>query len=430
MKYSPGDKINIHTKDEHIAGILMPSPESKEETVVVKLDNGYNIGIDKRDIRKISLIKKHKQEKLPGSHIAKKKGIPFISILHTGGTIASKVDYQTGGVIARFTPEELLLQFPELNNIANIKSRLIRNMWSEDMRFAHYNIMAREIKKEAEAGVAGIIITHGTDTLHYTSAALSFMLDIGIPVILVGAQRSSDRGSTDAGMNLICAANFIVKSDFAGVAICMHGTISDTFCNILPAVKSRKLHTSRRDAFQPVNDTAIARVYYDGRIEFTKEYRRKSAEKVSLKLMKPGIKVGILKAHPNMYASEVDAYKGFDGLVLEGTGLGQMPVSVIDEETKEHEKILRAIHNLIKAGTVVVMSPQTIFGRLQMNVYSPARKLQEIGVLGNYLDMTPETTFIKLAWLLSNYPKEKAKELISSNLRGEISERITEETFP
>ncbi len=433
MNQVAGDKIRVITKKESFEGVLMPSPSLKGETsLILKLENGYNIGIDKKDVKKIIVLKKLKKAKEKEEKLSFKKGLPVISILHTGGTIASKVDYQTGGVIARFTPKEILQQFPELENIANIRSRLIRNMWSEDMRFSHYNLMAQEIKKEIDAGVDGIIITHGTDTLHYSSAALSFMLEnLGRPVLLVGSQRSSDRGSTDAGMNLICAAKFITKTDFSEVAICMHGSISDNFCYILPATKTRKLHTSRRDAFQAVNDTLIAKVYYgQDKIDFLKEeYRKKSNLKLKLMLMKTNLKIGILKAHPNMFAEEVENYKGFNGLVLEGTGLGQMPISAIDEDTKEHSKIFYAIKKLIENGTIIVMSPQTIFGKLQMNVYAPARQLQSIGVLGNYSDMTPETTFIKLSWLLSNYPKEKTKELITKNLRGEINNRLTSEMF-
>ncbi|MEK6916569.1 MAG: Glu-tRNA(Gln) amidotransferase subunit GatD, partial [Nanoarchaeota archaeon] len=287
MNYKSGDKVEVTTSDKTFKGVVMPSPElSKTDSLILKLANGYNMGIAKSKIKKVKILKQYKNIKEKKRKSPVKEKLPIISILHTGGTIASKVDYQTGGVISRFTPEEIVSQFPELRDIANIRSRLIRNMWSEDIRFAHYNLIAKEIQKEAKKGVAGIIITHGTDTLHYSSAALSFMLgNLGIPVILVGAQRSSDRGSTDAGMNLICAANFIIKTDFSGVAICMHGSISDNFCNILPATKSRKLHTSRRDAFKPVNDTLIAKVHYgENKIEFIKsDYKLKRDSDIEVK---------------------------------------------------------------------------------------------------------------------------------------------------
>ncbi len=426
----PGDSVEIVTEEETIRGIIIQSFEPDVE--VVKLQSGYNIGIKKDRIKSLKIIEPEREKKeIARKQAEPKKGLPKISILHTGGTIASKVDYKTGGVIARFSPEELLDMLPELKEIANIDSRLIRNMWSEDMTFAHYNIMAREAAEEAKKGADGIIITHGTDTMHYSSAALAFALKgIGIPVILVGSQRSSDRGSTDAALNMISAAYFIANSDFSGVAICMHETISDTSCIILPATKSRKMHTSRRDAFRPINTTAIARVNHEEKeIKFfTEIYSKKDkAKKVELKLFNEKIKVGIIKTHPNMLAQQFRAYEGFDGLVIEGFALGHAPINHVDEFTAEHKKILESIQDLCRK-MPVMMASQSIYGRIQMNVYSTARELQKAGVLGNLSDMTAETAFIKLAWLLSNFP-EDTKELIAKNLIGEITERTEKETF-
>ena len=433
----PGDLVEVITSSEILRGTLLQSPELEKDVVIIKLSSGYNIGINKGKIRKISLVQQPpgKEEK-PAAAAAKKedsqKNLPKISILHTGGTIASKVDYRTGGVVARFTPEEILEMFPELKGIASIDSHLIRNMWSEDMRFAHYNLMAKEIAKEAAKGFDGVIITHGTDTMHYSSAALAFALEgLGIPVILVGAQRSSDRGSTDAATNLVSAAYFIANSDFAGVAICMHENMSDGAALILPAAKTRKMHTSRRDAFRPINTTAIARVDFEARnISFlTSSYSKKDRQsKLKLKLFDEKLKVGILKTHPNMHPAEFAAYKNFDGLVIEGFALGQAPINQVDEFTTEHKKNLSEISALCKK-LPVVMASQSIYGRLQMNVYSTARDLQAAGVVGNPSDMTPETAFIKLAWLLSNYKKQEVRELITKNLRGEITERTEAGAF-
>ena len=433
----PGDFVEVITSSEILKGTLLQSPELEKDVVIIKLSSGYNIGINKGKIRNISLVQQPpgKEEK-PAAVASKKedsqKNLPKISILHTGGTIASKVDYRTGGVVARFTPEEILEMFPELKGIASIDSHLIRNMWSEDMRFAHYNLMAKEIAKEAAKGFDGVIITHGTDTMHYSAAALAFALEgIGIPVILVGAQRSSDRGSTDAATNLVSAAYFIANSDFAGVAICMHENMSDTAALILPATKTRKMHTSRRDAFRPIKTTAIARVDFEARnISFlTSSYSKKDRQsKLKLKLFNEKLKIGILKTHPNMHPAEFSAYKNFDGLVIEGFALGQAPINQVDEFTAEHKRNLSEISSLCKK-MPVIMASQSIYGRLQMNVYSTARDLQAAGVVGNLSDMTPETAFIKLAWLLSNYSKKEVKELITKNLRGEIAERTEAGAF-
>ena len=275
-------------------------------------------------------------------------------------------------------------------------------------------------------------MTHGTDTMTYTSAALAFSLEnIPIPVIIVGAQRSSDRGSSDASVNLICAAEFIAKSDFAGVALCMHEKMDDDICAILPACKTRKMHTSRRDAFKPINDTVIARVDFEKRkIEFVKKEYMKKDKKRKLTIKNEfEDKVSILKCHPNMFPEQFEFFKGYKGLVIEGTGLGQAPVGVPNELCEIHKKNLAAIKKLVETGTVVVMTSQTIFGRVQMHVYSNAIDLVNAGVIPGE-DMTSETAFIKLAWLLGNYKnKDEINKLLVTNLRGEINPKIEPDQY-
>ncbi|MBI4017161.1 MAG: Glu-tRNA(Gln) amidotransferase subunit GatD [Candidatus Aenigmarchaeota archaeon] len=419
-----GDRVKLQTESDFFEGILMPE---EKQFVVLKLDTGYNISVSKDKIKQVQLLKKHSPVKVEIPKASQDSSKPKITILHTGGTIASKVDYETGGVIAKFSPEELLGMFPELKDIAQISSRLVSNMFSEDMRFAHYNILARECEKELNAGVHGIIITHGTDTLHYSSAALAFALgELPVPVILVGAQRSSDRGSSDAGANIIAAAAFIAKSDFAEVGVCMHAGIDDEWCVILPAAKCRKMHSSRRDAFAAINTLPWARVHLKERkIEWMRtDYRKRTARKSSIRLFKEGLKIALIKTHTNMYAEQFLFYKGWDGLLVEGFGIaGNVPINEIDKPTAEHKKIADAIKSLTSKGTIMAAATQTIAGRINMNVYSTGRMMQELGIIGHLTDMTAETGFIKLAWLLSNFPKNKIKELYEQNIVGEISER-------
>ncbi|MFH1641272.1 MAG: Glu-tRNA(Gln) amidotransferase subunit GatD [Nanoarchaeota archaeon] len=419
-----GDKVKVITSKEESVGILMPNKET--DSVIIKLDNGYNIGIDKTKIQKIEKIEKTKDMPVKKSEIKLDKSLPTISILHTGGTIASKVDYRTGGVVARFEPTELISMFPELAKIANIRSKLIANMFSEDMRFSHYKLMIQAIVEEVNKGTDGIILTHGTDTMTYTSAALAFALkDLQLPVILVGAQRSSDRGSSDAALNLICAAEFITKTDFAGVAICMHENMDDKTSAIMPACKTRKLHSSRRDAFKVVNDEMIARIDYETKkIDFiNKDYLKKDKKRKLVVKDKFEEKVSILRCHPNMFPEQFEFFKGYKGLIIEGTGLGQAPVGTPNDLCKIHKKNLEAINNLVKSGVTIIMTSQTIFGRVQMHVYSNAIDLVNIGVIPGE-DMLTETSFIKLAWLLGNFQdKEEIKELIQTDICGEINKR-------
>ncbi len=416
-----GDHIIAHTKEGDMQGVVFPSVDKK--TLVLKLSSGYNIGIPRKKVKTISLVEKGKVSKEKEikkiAHSVKKK---TIAILHTGGTIASKVDYETGAVVAKYTPEELVAMFPELEELANIRSRLISNMSSDDMRFSHYNTMAKEVAKEIKEGADGIIITHGTDTICSSAAALSFILeDLPVPVLFVGAQRSSDRGSSDAGMNLMSAVYFILESDFAEVGLCMHKGMNDDLCVILPGLKCRKMHSSRRDAFHAINAQAYAEVDFLGKKVHILDahFRKKSTKELQLRLFKE-VKIGWLRSRPQMYASELKVYSSYDGLLLEGTGLGHMPIG----SDKENEKILVELKKLCKK-MPVLMSVQTISGRVDMHVYSPGRTLLDLGVLGNYSDMHPETAYIKLAWLVSNYPQE-VKEKMEENIRGELRSRVVE----
>ncbi len=409
-----GDKVKVKTKDKEFIGVFMP--DSINNKLVLKLESGYNLGIDKKKIKSIKVLEKAKVKKSSSKKVKQNSKLPSISILHTGGTIASKVDYETGGVVARFTPEEILENVPELKKVGNIKARLISNIFSEDMSFKEYNKLAKEIEKEVKKGVKGVIVTHGTDTLHYSSAAMSFMLEnLPIPVVFVGAQRSSDRGSSDASLNLICASQFISKTNYAGVCICMHGSMDDKSCLILPGVKARKLHSSRRDAFKVVNDVPICEIDKKGSILEGESKFDHKAERFEVKLLKEGLKLGILKAHPNMNSNGILCYSGFDGLILEGTGLGHFPIN--------NKGILLAIKKLSKY-MPLVMTSQTIFGRVNMNVYANGREIQEFVISGN--DMLSEVAFVKLAYLLSNYKKDVWK-MMQEDLRGEINSRISDE---
>ncbi|MBI4896454.1 MAG: asparaginase, partial [Candidatus Aenigmarchaeota archaeon] len=230
-----GDLIRVMTKNGTYEGTLMPKSTGDPNTIVLKLASGYNVGI--AYMSDVTLHKEeHQHEKhTPIAHEAYRPDASkkIVCILHTGGTIASRIDYETGGVTSLMTPEEILLAVPELKTIVNIKTRQILNIASDDMNPEHWALIAQEIAREITTGVQGIIVTLGTDTMHYVSAALSFMVqNLSIPVLFVGSQRSADRGSSDATMNLLCAAHFIAQTDFTGVAVCMHGSPNDSYCFI------------------------------------------------------------------------------------------------------------------------------------------------------------------------------------------------------
>jgi glutamyl-tRNA(Gln) amidotransferase subunit D len=417
-----GDSLSFTYEEKQLEGILI---QLKDEQATIKLNSGYNIIVPVNELKDVKSSPSSPKER-HHSQIHQNEMLPPIVIIHTGGTIAAKVDYRTGGVVWQFDPEELIAMFPELSALAHMRSFLLRNMASDDMRFAHYNLMARSILEEVNKGVAGIILTQGTDTLHYTAAALSFALEgLNIPVVIVGSQRSSDRGSTDANTNLLGAVRFIIEAKVPGVFVAMHESGNDNSIAIISGVHVRKNHTSRRDAFISVNAPLIARVkehveIVDG--EGVHACKARAKPKPQVIPFKEDLKVGLWKAHPHSFVDELLVYDHYDGLLIEATGLGHCPINAIDEFTAEHARIKEHIKHLAKKMPVAIAS-QTIFGRVNMNVYSPGRELLEFGVMGQYCDMHPETAFIKLAWLLSNHSKEETHKLYGQNMRGEISAR-------
>ena len=275
-----GDKVKVITIDQTYEGILMPSVDmSGKDTIILKLVNGYNMGIDKKNVINTKVLEKYKLIKHKETKIVFNKKLPTVSILSTGGTISSKVDYRTGGVYADYTAKDFVEMMPELKDIANINAKKVLSLMSEDMLPSDWTNIAKVIEKEIKSGVDGIVITQGTDTLHFTAAALSFMVDCNIPIVITGSQRSIDRGSSDAFMNLLCSVKAAAHSDIAEVMTCLHGSSNDDYCLLIRGTKVRKMHTSRRDAFRPINDVALAKVRPD-KIEITnKNYKKADREK-------------------------------------------------------------------------------------------------------------------------------------------------------
>ncbi|HNV01178.1 MAG TPA: Glu-tRNA(Gln) amidotransferase subunit GatD [archaeon] len=422
-KLQEGQTISFDYEKNTVIGVIIPS----KSDLILKLNSGYNAGFE---INKIKNIKNLGETKNVGKaktiEIQKNPNLPTISILHTGGTIASRVNYSTGGVYASFDIHDTITMFPELTKIANIESVFVSNMMSEDMSTEDFAKISSAVSEEIKKGVKGIIIGHGTDMLGYSAAALSFELEnCPIPVLIVGSQRSSDRGSSDAGMNLICAAEFISKTNFKGVAVCMHDSTNDDYCAILNPTKVRKMHTSRRDAFKTINDHQIALIDFRTKeITWKKDKTIFEKTKGTFKLKNNfEKKVGLIKMHPLITQKEIEFFKKekYLGLIIEGTGLGHTPI-------RENDAFIKTIKELIDSGCIVAMTSQCLNGRVHPNVYTNLRKLSSIGVI--YCeDMLAETAIMKLSFLLGNYSKEETKKLLATNINGEITEFTQTNTY-
>ncbi|AEK20291.1 glutamyl-tRNA(Gln) amidotransferase subunit D [Methanococcus maripaludis X1] len=411
-----GDFVKLELENTTYSGTVMPS--LNENTIVIKMKSGYNVGIDRKKIKNIEILESGDKPKygLPPLNLEKNKKLKNISILSTGGTVASRVDYKTGAVHPAFTADDLIRAVPELMDVANIKGKVILNILSENMLPAYWKMTAEAIKEEIENGAEGIVIAHGTDTMHYTASALSFMVNSEVPIILVGAQRSSDRPSSDAALNIISAVKAATEP-IKGVYVLMHGETGDTVCQLHEGTKVRKLHSSRRDAFKSVNETPIAEINpFTKKVTYLRDVKCQEKSKIKEVVLNTNLeeKVALIKVYPGIDSEILKFYvdNGYRGIILEGTGLGHTP-----------ETFFEGIDYANKNNVLVAMTTQTINGRVNMNVYSNGRELQAKGVIPCE-DMLSEVAFVKLMHLLGNYEFKEAKELMSKNIAGEINESI------
>lgn len=414
-KIEIGDKIKIDSKTIIKEGIFMPHHQfSDDDVVTIKLDNGYNIGIAVDKDTKITLLEKHKQSVKKTKEISFDKHKLTISIVGTGGTIACYVDYRTGAVYPASSTKDLAFAIPEILDICNVKTQVAFQILSENFEVKHWQKLAHIVAEELNNGIKGVIIPHGTDTLGYTAAALSFMLkNLTGPVVLVGAQRSSDRPSSDAELNLLSAAIIASKSDIGEVVAVMHNEISDTCSAIHRGTKLRKFHTSRRDAFKTVNEEILGFVE-NGEIKINTDYNKISKDTVVVddKMLND---VSIIYVYPGLKPSDIPDKKG---VVFVGTGLGHVP-----------NKIISRIKKLTNKGNIFVMTSQCIFGRVNMSVYSTGRDLLKAGVI-SCKDMLPETAYVKLMWALGHSKKHnEVEKIMNKNISGEISIHSRSNTF-
>lgn len=406
MNPEPGDYVEVKTDKGIFKGVLMPRNKfSGEDIIILKLDNGYNVGIVPLDIK---VLKKGEKKKRVKREIKSREGLPTISIIGTGGTIASYVDYRTGAVHPALTAEDLIFSVPEIEEECNVRAEVLFNILSEDMKPEYWIKLAKHVKKELDNS-EGVVIPHGTDTMSYSASALSFMFENQTgPIVFVGAQRSSDRPSSDAYMNLLSAVK-VAKSDLGEVAVVMHATTSDDYCHIHRATRVRKMHTSRRDAFKSINSKPLGEVK-GNEIKFYGEYKRKSEENVLLEKMDE--KVALIYYYPGLSEDMLERMlEGMHGAIIIGTGLGHVGTHLLD-----------TIKEKIKDGMIIGITSQCLYGRVNLNVYSTGRELKKAGVIP-LEDMLPEVAYIKLMWLLGSYDTQKARELLAQNLRGELSTR-------
>jgi glutamyl-tRNA(Gln) amidotransferase subunit D len=397
-------------------GVVLPRSETlDDEHVVLKLKTGYNVGLHVDRVK--SLVEVGYKEaiyKIPDKEFPSRDELPKVTLLGTGGTIASRLDYRTGAVIPAFTPGELYGAVPELADLANLTTKKLFGVFSENMAKEQFVILAEEIGKEIEAGADGIVVGHGTDVMGHTAAILSFMVqDTPVPIVMVGSQRSSDRPSSDAALNLIQAVRAAGQGDIAEVQICMFGPTSDQYALLHRGTRCRKMHSSYRSTFRTIGDTPLAVVGDDFRYLKDDFRRRDPSRKVRVNTAYDD-RTTILYYYPGMQPDVVDALveKGYRGIVVAGTGLGHV-----------NKPLFPALERAVVSGVHVMMTVQTLWGYAQMYVYDTGRDLLDIGVVP--LDnMLPETALMKLSWVLGQADDHgEVLRMMRTPVSGEITDR-------
>ncbi len=409
--------VEIETDDGKYKGIILPRSETADNKhVVIKMPIGYNIGIAAKKITDVKIFgRKEAHYKIPEKEFPYDEGKPNIKLLGTGGTIASRLDYRTGAVIPAFSPGELYGSVPELADYCNLKTEKLYGVFSENIGPEHWIGIAKAIGKEIENGVDGIVIGHGTDVMHHTAAALSFMVQNSpVPIVMVGSQRSSDRPSSDAALNLIHAVKTAAESDIAEVVVCMFGPTSDIYGLLHRGTRVRKMHSSYRSAFRTIGDIPIAKVDREKITPLRTDYKKRRTDRHVIINPVFEEKVAIVYYYPNMKPDIIDSLveNGYRGIVIAGTGLGHVNKPVYPALKRAKEK-----------GVAVYMTVQTLWGYVQMYVYETGREMLQLGVIPA-ANMLPEVAYVKLGWALGQTDDlEKVKKIMLTPVNGETTER-------
>ncbi|MEW6016404.1 MAG: Glu-tRNA(Gln) amidotransferase subunit GatD [Candidatus Zixiibacteriota bacterium] len=409
--------VVLKTDAGDFEGVILPRSETADgDHIVLKLKSGYNIGIRADRIQEIKETGyKEAVYKIPEKEFPVSPNKPSVTLLGTGGTIASRLDYRTGAVIPAFTPGELYGAVPELADICNLETLKLFGVFSENMGPEQYKALAIEIGRQIEKGVDGIVIGHGTDTMHHTSAILSFMVQNSpVPIVMVGSQRSSDRPSSDAAFNLRCATYTAGHSDIAEIMVCMFGPTSDEYNLLHRGTRVRKMHSSYRSTFRTIGDIPIAAVTPELVTPIKSDYkRRRNDRRVDIKPVFEEM-VSIVYYYPNMRPDIIESLidNGYKGIVIAGTGLGHVNKPLYPALKRAHEK-----------GIAIYMTVQTLWGYVQMYVYDTGRDMMELGVIPAE-NMLPEVAYVKLGWVLAQTTEpKKVREMMLSPIAGEITER-------
>ncbi|MHA1842585.1 MAG: Glu-tRNA(Gln) amidotransferase subunit GatD [Candidatus Heimdallarchaeota archaeon] len=411
-------QVRVVKGDAVYEGVILPrSQHTSEGYLVLKVDTGYNIGVKITD--ETTIVEygyKEGKYKLPDISVSFKEGLPKVTLLGTGGTVASRLDYRTGAVLPAFTPEELFSAVPELIDICNLTPKKIYSLLSENFQPEFWVKTADAVMKEFKDGADGVIIGHGTDTMSFTSSALSFMFqDLAAPIVIVGSQRSSDRPSSDGPINIINASTIAGYADLAEVVLCMHGNTSDSYNLIHRGTRVRKMHSSRRDAFRTISDIPLGMIDASQKVTFFKDDVKRRGDIADTWInTKIDDRVAILYFYPGMDPDMLDAVvdKDYHGVVFIGTGLGHVNTDMYP-----------ALERAQEAEIPICIVVEPMWGFTNLRVYETGRDMLAKGVFEG-ANMLPCTAYAKMIWTLGQTRDyDEVRKIMTTNIAGEITNK-------
>ena len=311
-----------------------------------------------------------------------------ILMIGTGGTIASK---QTeNGLAPGLTPNDILACIPQVKHVCGVETLQVCNIDSTNVTPEHWKLMVEAVEKHYDA-YDGFVICHGTDTLAYTAAALSYMIQNSPkPIVVTGAQKPINMDVTDAKTNLLDSFIYAADDDSEDVSIVFDG-------KVIIGTRAKKERAKSYNAFSSINfpypaviqDGQVIRyippVRHKGEVRF---YHDMKDSVYVLKLV-PGMRSGVL----------TQILEQYDCVVIESFGVGGLPDSITAE-------VYEGIKKWKKEGKLIVMTTQVVSEGSNMTVYEVGKKVKQDFDLLEAYDMTLEATITKLMWLMAQPAKD------------------------
>lgn len=331
-----------------------------------------------------------------------------ILMLGTGGTIACKRG--EAGLKPLLTSEELLSYVPDTAGLCQIDSLQILNIDSTNMQPAHWLLIAETLERQYE-NYDGFVICHGTDTMAYTAAALSYLIQNSPkPVVITGAQRPIDMENTDARTNLSDSLRFASEERAHGVSIVFDG-------KVIAGTRGKKERSKSYNAFSSINFPYIAAIQ-DNQVIFYLDDKDNCVRKVQF-FHEINPHVALMKLIPSMGADVLDYMaEHYDAVIIESFGVGGLPAY-------DSGDFYKAVEKWTALGKTVVMTTQVTNEGSNMSIYEVGHTIKkEFGLLEAY-DMTLEATVTKLMWILGQTDREKnIREMFYRTINRDILWRM------